>query len=61
MCMSAPNIPAPAERQATKLPDGATTTASDGKARARKAWLAGLITSPMGVLGSPNVAKPTLG
>ena len=58
MCISTPDIPAPAERQATKLPDAGSTGNKD---RSRKAWLAGLITSPMGVLGSPSVAKPTLG
>lgn len=58
--MSTPDIPAPAERQATKLPDGGTN-ANANKDRSRKAWLAGLITSPMGVLGSPTTSKPTLG
>lgn len=59
--MSTPDIPAPAERQATKLPDAGSTANNDTNAKARKAWLAGMITSPMGVLGSPSVTKPTLG
>lgn len=65
MCISAPHapdIPTVPERQAVKLPDnGAPTGAADNSAFRRRALLAGLITSPQGVLGSPMVSKPTLG
>lgn len=44
-----------------KLPDqGAKATAGDNS-RLRRAIMAGLATTPNGVLGSPNVTKPTLG
>jgi hypothetical protein len=64
MCISAPtpNIPTLPDRQAVKLPDnGAPAGATDNSAYRRRALLAGLITSPQGVLGSPVVSKPTLG
>lgn len=61
MCTSAPDIPSVPERQAAKLPDaGAPATATNNN-RFRRALMAGLITSPQGVLGSPTIAKPTLG
>jgi len=54
-------VPTVPERQAVKLPDqGATASASDGN-RFRRAMMAGLMTSPQGVLGSPTAAKPKLG
>lgn len=64
MCISAkvPDMPTVPDRQAVKLPDnGATGGGPDTSALRRRALLAGLITSPQGVLGSPVVSKPTLG
>jgi hypothetical protein len=60
MC-STPTIPTTPVRQPTQLPDqGATTAAADPEAWQRTV-LAGMVTGPQGVLGSPTVAKPTLG
>ena len=62
MCTSMPDIPTVPERQAAKLPDaGAPADAASGRAKWRKAIMAGLVTSPNGVLGAPNVSKATLG
>lgn len=59
ICTSTPDVPAPVERQAAKLPDaGAPKGASDK--RNRRAMYAGLI-APASGLGNPMVAKPTLG
>lgn len=45
-----------------QLPDkGANAGAGKDPSKFRRAVLAGLLTSPQGVLGSPTVAKPTLG
>ncbi len=61
MC-STPNIPTVPERQAMKLPDGGLRGLQDDQRnRWRRAIMAGLVTSPQGVLGAPLVAKPTLG
>jgi hypothetical protein len=50
------------ERQAVKLPDqGAPDSAGKNRDRWRRAIMAGLVTGPQGALGTPNVAKPTLG
>jgi hypothetical protein len=50
------------ERQPTKLPDaGAEISKDDYKRTLRRAMFAGLKTSAVGALGSPNVTKPTLG
>jgi len=53
--------PPPAERQSIKLPDQGATGAGANSSKFRRAIMAGLLTSPQGVLGSPTVAKPTLG
>lgn len=61
MC-STPNIPMVPERQAMKLPDGGLTgVQTERRDRWRRAIMAGLVTSPQGVLGAPTVGKPTLG
>lgn len=52
---------APAERQAIKVPDQGSTAANGDNTKFRRAVLAGLLTSPQGVLGSPTTSKPTLG
>jgi hypothetical protein len=60
MC-STPTIPTTPVRQPTQLPDqGAGQAAADPEAWQRTV-LAGMVTGPQGVLGSPTVAKPTLG
>lgn len=59
--MSTPDVPSIPERQAAKLPDQGAGDGASGNSKFRKALLAGLITSPQGVLGSPAVSKPTLG
>jgi hypothetical protein len=61
--MSTPDIPGSAttERQAVKLPDSGAPEGSVDNGRRRRAILAGLMTSPQGALGSPAIAKPTLG
>ncbi len=66
MCVGAPKAPKvsnPPERQAIKLPTDAQPDLEDdlSRNRRRRAVMAGLITSPQGVLGAPSVAKPTLG
>ena len=62
MCTSTPDVPTVPERQAAKLPDaGAPTDATNNRDKFRRAIMAGLVTSPQGVLGSPSVSKPTLG
>lgn len=61
MCTSTPDIPSVPERQAQKLPDAGAPTSAGQNNRFRRALMAGLVTSPQGVLGSPVVAKPTLG
>lgn len=62
MCVSTPDVPSVPERQAAKLPDnGAAPDAGRSRDKFRRALMAGLMTSPQGVLGSPNVSKPTLG
>lgn len=43
-----------------KLPDQGAGPVR-GSRRQRQAMLAGLMTSPQGVLGAPTVSKPTLG
>jgi len=60
MC-STPTIPTVPVRQPMQLPDqgGAARTVNP------QAWqrtvLAGMVTGPQGVLGSPTVSNPTLG
>lgn len=54
-------MPVPVERQAVKLPDQGAKGVSGDTSRFRRAVLAGMLTSPQGVLGSPTVSKPTLG
>jgi len=51
----------PPERQAVKLPDQGAKGDVGNTNKFRRAVLAGLLTSPQGVLGSPSVSKPTLG
>jgi hypothetical protein len=53
-----PTVP---ERQVMKLPDQGSKGAGADPSRFRRALMAGLVTSPNGVLGSPSVTKPTLG
>lgn len=60
MCMSTPDVPTTPERQAVKLPDDGSKVPDQSKNR-RAAIMAGLMTSPQGVLGAPTVAKATLG
>lgn len=52
---------APAERQAVKVPDAGSTAGATDNTKFRRAVLAGLLTSPQGVLGAPTTSKPTLG
>jgi hypothetical protein len=61
MCVSTPDIPTVPERQAMKLPDNGLPGDARKRGRWRAAIMAGLVTSPQGVLGSPNIATPTLG
>lgn len=61
MCVSTPDIPSVPERQVQKLPDAGSTANTTDQRRFRRAMMAGLVTSPAGVLGSPTVTKPTLG
>jgi len=55
-----PKVPTIPERQAVKLPDAGSPISKDASMR-RRAIMAGIMTSPQGVLGNPNVSKPTLG
>jgi hypothetical protein len=60
MC-STPTIPTVPVRQPTQLPDqGAVPGAANPEAWQRTV-LAGMMTGPQGVLGSPTVSNPTLG
>jgi hypothetical protein len=60
MC-STPTIPTVPVRQPMQLPDqGAPVTSADPQAWQRTV-LAGMVTGPQGVLGTPTVSKPTLG
>lgn len=62
MCVgSSPDISSVPERQAMKLPDSGAPQGSTDNNRRRRAIMAGLMTSPQGVLGSPSVGSPTLG
>lgn len=60
MC-STPTIPTVPTRQPVQLPDNGATPATTDNGSWRRAVLAGMVTSPQGVLGSPSVSKPTLG
>lgn len=60
MC-STPSIPTTPTRQPTQLPDGGASAASTNANPWQKAMMAGMVTGPGGVLGSPNVGKTTLG
>lgn len=55
-----PDVPTVPERQAVKLPDAGSAITKDASFR-RRAIMAGIMTGPQGVLGNPNVTKPTLG
>jgi len=55
-----PDVPTVPERQAVKLPDQGAPISKDASFR-RRAIMAGIMTSPQGVLGNPTVSKPTLG
>lgn len=60
MC-STPTIPTVPARQPVQLPDqGASVAVTDPQAWQRTV-LAGMVTGPQGVLGSPSVSRPTLG
>jgi 2-keto-3-deoxy-galactonokinase len=61
MCVGTPKIPTVPERQAQKLPDNGAPLGANRRDDFRRAMMAGMITSPQGVLGAPAVARPTLG
>ncbi|WP_432787966.1 hypothetical protein [Novosphingobium rhizosphaerae] len=54
-------MPTAPARQAEKLPDAGAATSANDSSSWRKAILAGMVTSPQGVLGSPTTSKATLG
>ena len=61
MCTSTPTIPTVPVRQPMQLPDqGARSSVTSPEAWQRTV-LAGMVTGPQGVLGSPTVSNPTLG
>lgn len=60
MC-STPSVPTAAVRQPTQLPDAGSSAGTADNSNMRRAILAGLTTSPWGVLGNPNVGKSSLG
>ena len=60
MC-STPTIPAVPVRQPTQLPDQGAVPGSVNPEAWQRTVLAGMVTGPQGVLGSPTVANPTLG
>jgi hypothetical protein len=60
MC-STPTIPTAPTRQAVQLPDGGAPAQAGDPTTWRRAMMAGMMTTPTGVLGAPNVGKTTLG
>lgn len=60
MC-STPTIPTVPVRQPMQLPDGGASPAIVNPEAWQRAVLAGMVTGPQGVLGSPSVTRPTLG
>lgn len=55
MCISAPDVPQSAERQAAKAPDkGSVTDRLDVAKRRRMSYAASILTSPQGVMGAPS-------
>jgi|GEM_PF-1036812 hypothetical protein len=60
MC-STPTIPTAPERQSLKLPDQGAPTGAMDNSRWRRAILAGMVTSPLGLTGAARVSSTTLG
>lgn len=60
MC-SAPSIPANPQRQQVQLPDGGAPVGNHDPNLWRRVMMAGMATSPTGVLGNSSVGKQTLG
>jgi hypothetical protein len=54
-------MPVMPERQQTKLPDEGSPVTMNDRKRIRQAMFAGLRGGAQGALGTPSVAKPTLG
>jgi len=61
MCTSSPTIPTVPVRQPTQLPDQGAQPGGVNPDAWQRTVLAGMVTGPQGVLGSPIVANPTLG
>jgi len=60
MC-STPTIPTVPVRQPVQLPDQGAIPGSVDPEAWQRTVLAGMVTGPQGVLGSPTVTNPTLG
>jgi hypothetical protein len=60
MC-STPTIPTVPVRQPVQLPDQGAPAGPANPEAWQRTVLAGMVTGPQGVLGSPSVANPTLG
>lgn len=64
MCIStpkAPDVPAVAERQPTKLPDnGSTSGVVDQTARRRRGLYASIFTSAQGTMGAPSTTSTSV-
>ncbi|PTR06968.1 MULTISPECIES: hypothetical protein [unclassified Novosphingobium] len=60
MC-STPTVPTTPERQTLKLPDQGAPAGAMDTARWRRAILAGMVTSPLGLTGSARISSTTLG
>ena len=60
MC-STPTIPTVPVRQPVQLPDQGASAASVNPEAWQRTVLAGMVTGPQGVLGTPTVSRPTLG
>lgn len=55
MCVSAPDVPQSAERQAAKAPDkSGVADRLDAAKRRRMSYAASILTSPQGVMGAPQ-------
>ena len=61
MCTSTPTIPTVPVRQPTQLPDQGVQPGAANPEAWQRTVLAGMVTGPQGVLGSPTVSNPTLG
>jgi len=60
MC-STPTVPTAPERQALKLPDQGAPAGTMDNARWRRALLAGMVTSPLGLASAAPVSSTRLG